>query len=216
MILPYKIHILWYDWVMKLKSATIRDMPSNQTLQAEKLSNHGVSIGTHHAFGGLFSAAVIAALALTLLTNPTLAYAQETDKPKTANDEGYVLEQYPDSLPQTTNQCIFFRTLYDWKPLNRHNLIVWAPSRKHPYHLQLDRPCQNLRFAHTIGFTSTNGRLCGFGGDSILVTSGGGRPDRCPIGSITKLDEAGLERLLAQGRGRTLREKREAEAEPNQ
>jgi hypothetical protein len=132
--------------------------------------------------------------------------------PKTANDEGYVLEQFPDRLPDTTNQCIFFRTLYDWKPLNRHNLIVWAPSRKHPYHLQLDRPCQNLRFAHTIGFTSNNGRLCGFGGDSVLVTSGGGLPDRCPIGSITKLDEEGLERLLAQGRGRTLREKREAEA----
>ena len=53
--------------------------------------------------------------------------------PKTANDEGYVLEQFPDRLPDTTNQCIFFRTLYDWKPLNRHNLIVWAPSRKHPY-----------------------------------------------------------------------------------
>lgn len=142
-------------------------------------------------------------------------YAQEaSDKaaPKTANDEGYVLEQYPDALPQTSNQCIFFRTLYDWKPLNRYNLIVWAPSRKHPYHIQLDRPCHNLRFAHTIGFTSNDGRLCGFGGDSVLVGHGGGLPDRCPIGSITKLDEGGLERLLAQGRGRTLREKREAEA----
>lgn len=149
---------------------------------------------------------------LTAAGSPAWAQDIEDDQPKTANDEGYILEQYPDRLPQTTNQCIFFRTLHDWKPLNRYNLIVWAPSRKHPYHLQLDRPCHNLRFAHTIGFTSNNGRLCGFGGDSILVTSGGGLPDRCPIGSITKLDEEGLERLLAQGRGRTLREKREAEA----
>ncbi len=205
---------------MTMKPIATCEIRSDQTFQAKKLANLAMSVGSHQTLGSLFAAAIIAIMTLTLLTNPTLANAQETDKPKTANDEGYVLEQYPDSLPQTTNQCIFFRTLHDWKPLNRHNLIVWAPSRNHPYHLQLDRPCQNLRFAHTIGFTSTNGRLCGFGGDSILVTSGGGLPDRCPIGSITKLDEAGLERLLAQGRGRTLREKREAEAntetaEPN-
>lgn len=152
-------------------------------------------------------------LALMAFSAPG-AMAQDVDPktPKTANDEGFVLEQYPDRLPQTTRECIFFRTLHDWKPLNRYNLIVWAPSRKHPYHLQLDRPCRNLRFAHTIGFTSNDGRLCGYAGDSILVTSGGGLPDRCPIGSITKLDEGGLARLLAQGRGRTLREKREAEA----
>ena len=207
-----------------LKPIATREIRSDQTFQAKKLPNLGMSIGCHQTLDSLFAAVIIAVLTLTLLTNSTFANAQETDEPKTANDEGYVLEQYPDSLPQTTNQCIFFRTLHDWKPLNRHNLIVWAPSRNHPYHLQLDRPCQNLRFAHTIGFTSTNGRLCGFGGDSILVTSGGGKPDRCPIGSITKLDEAGLERLLAQGRGRTLREKREAEGntetkattEPNQ
>lgn len=155
----------------------------------------------------------VAALVAVMASSAIAQDVPDSDRPKTANDEGYVLEQFPDRLPQVTNQCIFFRTLFDWKPLNRHNLIVWAPSRKHPYHLQLDRPCQNLRFAHTIGFTSNNGRLCGFGGDSILVTSGGGLPDRCPIGSITKLDEAGLERLLAQGRGRTLREKRESEAE---
>ena len=157
----------------------------------------------------------VIALALTLTAlGPHAVWSQNTtsDAPKTANDEGYILEQYPDRLPQTTGQCIFFRTLYDWKPLNRYNLMVWAPSRRHPYHLQLERPCHNLRFAHTIGFTSNDGRLCGFAGDSVLVTSGGGIPDRCPIGSITKLSEEGLARLLAQGRGRTLREKREAEA----
>jgi hypothetical protein len=152
-------------------------------------------------------------LALTTIAAPATVGQETTpETPKTANNEGYVLEQFPNRLPQTTGECIFFRTLYDWKPLNRYNLIVWAPSRKHPYHLQLDRPCTNLRFAHTIGFTSNDGRLCGYAGDSVLVTSGGGLPERCPIGSITRLDEAGLERLLAQGRGRTLREKREAEA----
>ncbi|MDX2144256.1 MAG: DUF6491 family protein [Rhodospirillaceae bacterium] len=131
--------------------------------------------------------------------------------PNDANDPGYILEQFPDRLPQTTNQCIFFRTLYDWRPLNNTSLIVWAPSRNHPYHIQLDQPCNGLRFAHSIGFTSRDSRLCGFGGDSVLVESSGGRPDRCPIGSITKLTEESLAALLAQAPGRSLQDKRAAE-----
>jgi hypothetical protein len=123
------------------------------------------------------------------------------------NDPGYVLEQYPDRLPETTNQCVFFRTLYDWRPLNNTSLIVWAPSRNHPYHIQLDRPCFGLKFAHSIGFTSRDSRLCGFGGDAVLVESGGGRPDRCPIGAITKLTEESLKALLAQAPGRSLQDK---------
>ncbi|MBL8643060.1 MAG: hypothetical protein JNK21_03935 [Rhodospirillaceae bacterium] len=128
--------------------------------------------------------------------------AKPKDAPKDANDPGYVLEQNPGRLPETTNQCIFFRTLYDWKALNNSNLIVWAPTRNHPYHLQLDRPCFGLRFAHSIGFTSRDSRLCGYGGDSVLVESGGGRPDRCPIGAITKLTEESLKSLLEQAPGR--------------
>jgi hypothetical protein len=138
------------------------------------------------------------------------AMAQEAP-PKTANDPDYVLEQYPDKLPNTTIKCIQFRTLYDWRALNANNLIVWAPTRKHPYHLQLDRPCRGLRFAHQIGFTSNDSQLCGFGGDSVLVQDGGGAPDRCPIGSITPLTEDGLKRLLDQAPGRSLKDKREAE-----
>jgi hypothetical protein len=122
--------------------------------------------------------------------------------PRDANDPGYKLEEYPDRLPRTTNQCVFFRTLYDWRPLNNTNLIVWAPSRNHPYHIQLDKPCFGLKFAHSIGFTSRDSRLCGFGGDAVLVQSGGGSPDRCPIGSITKLTEESLKSLLAQVPGR--------------
>ena len=148
------------------------------------------------------------AVALTL---GALATGAQSEPPKTANDPGYVLEQYPDRLPQTTLKCIQFRTLYDWRALNAHNLIVWAPTRKHPYHIQIDRPCQSLRFAHTIGFTSNDSQLCGFGGDSVLVQNGGGAPDRCPIGSITPLTDDGLKTLLAQAPGRGLKDKRAAE-----
>lgn len=135
------------------------------------------------------------------------------DRAKSPNDPGYILEQYPDKLPDTTNQCVFFRTLYDWRPLNNRSLIVWAPSRKHPYLLELDRPCLGLKFAHSIGFTSRDSRLCGFGGDSVLVRSGGGSPERCPIGAITPLTEEGLQSLLAQAPGRGLSDKKAAEGD---
>lgn len=153
---------------------------------------------------------LMAAAALSSAMLASNVQAQD-GPPKTANDPGFVLEQFPDRLPPTTLKCIQFRTLYDWRALNAHNLIVWAPTRKHPYHLQLERPCQGLRFAHAIGFTSNDSQLCGFGGDSVLVQNGGGAPDRCPIGSITPLTEDGLNNLLAQAPGRTLQEKHAAE-----
>jgi len=153
-------------------------------------------------------------LGLLLFNSSTDVLSQ--DSPQLSNEEGYILEQYPERMPDTTKQCIFFRTLYDWKPLNRYNLIVWAPSRKYPYHLQLDQPCHNLRFAHTIAFTSRDFRLCAFGGDSVVVHHGGGMPERCPIGSITKLDEVSLQALLVQGRGRSLKEKRAAQHKLNE
>ncbi len=158
----------------------------------------------HMATPGAGKFAVLSVVVLGLLALGANAFAQDKDAapskdaPKDANDPGYVLEQNPDKMPDTTNQCIFFRTLYDWKALNNTNLIVWAPSRKHPYHLTLDRPCFGLKFAHSIGFTSRDSRLCGYGGDSVLVESGGGMPDRCPIGSITKLTEESLKALIAQ------------------
>jgi len=144
---------------------------------------------------------------------PTTAIPQENG-PRDSNDPNYQLEENSGRLPETTNQCVFFRTLYDWRPLNNTNLIVWAPSRKHPYHIQLDRPCFGLKFAHSIGFTSRDSRLCGFGGDSVLVESGGGRPDRCPIGSITKLTEESLKSLLAQAPGRGADKQAESAEKP--
>ncbi len=156
-------------------------------------------------------AALLALLSVTALAQTE---APPADRPTSANHPGYVLDQYPSTLPETTLKCIQVRTLYDWRALNAHNLIVLAPTRKHPYHLQLDRPCMGLKFAHQIGFTSTDSQLCGFGGDSVLVQNGGGAPERCPIGSITPLTDDGLKRLIDQAPGRSLNDKRAAEGDP--
>lgn len=128
--------------------------------------------------------------------------AEEDAAPKSSNDPGYVLEERPGRYAKGSNQCIFFRRLYDWAPLNETNLIVWAPSRKFPYHIQLDQRCHGLRFAVNLGFYSRDSNLCPFGGDAILVGSGPGQPERCAIGAITKLTDEAAESLLDQAPGR--------------
>jgi hypothetical protein len=121
--------------------------------------------------------------------------------PKTPNDPGYVLEDRPGRITGGRKECIFFRTLYDWRPLNNTHLIVWAPSRRQPYHIQLDRPCWGLRFAQSLGFYSRDFSLCAYGGDAIIVNDGI-VPERCSISAITKLSEEALKSLLDQAPGR--------------
>jgi len=148
----------------------------------------------------------VLAVAWTLSAPPAAAQdapaAEEDSSPKSPNDPGYVLEERPGRYAKGGNQCIFFRRLYDWQPLNDTNLIVWAPSRKFPYHIQLDRRCAGLRFTLGLGFYSRDSNLCPFGGDAVLVDSGAGRPERCSIAAITKLSEEALESLLDQAPGR--------------
>ena len=103
--------------------------------------------------------------------------------------------------PQAT--CIFFGRLHDWTPINNTNMILWA-SRTQSYHVQLTPPCNGLRFANGIGFSSRSGssrRLCTM--DSVLVDNGPGIPERCLIQEMIELDDGALKALLAQAPGRT-------------
>ena len=52
----------------------------------------------------------------------------------------------------------FFGRLDSWRAVDRDTLIVWAtPAR--PYLVELMRPSPGLRFAQSIGLTSTVGRV---------------------------------------------------------
>lgn len=121
--------------------------------------------------------------------------------------------QTEDPAPPSTSQCIFFRSLYDWKPVNNTNLILWA-TRTQPYHLTLVPPCTGLRFANVIGFSSRTGRLCTM--DAVLLDNGPGIPERCLIEGVVKLDEDSLQALLAQTPGRDPRKTAKPASEPPQ
>ena len=69
---------------------------------------------------------------------------------------------------------------HDWRAISRDELIVWAsPSR--PYLVKIWRPFTSLRFVHTIGVSTTTGRVTKF--DNVIVDG-----QRLPIKYIVALD----------------------------
>lgn len=91
------------------------------------------------------------------------------------------------------DDCFFTRSITDWRPLDNRNLVVFTGVRR-PYHVQLSMPSiRSLRFEDAIAFTDRDGRICPFGGDSIVIN--GVMPDRISIASIRRLSESQLEDL---------------------
>jgi hypothetical protein len=84
------------------------------------------------------------------------------------------------------DDCFFANTMTDWRPLDNMNLVVFTGIRR-AYHVQLAMRSMNLRFEDTIAFTDRDGRICPFGGDSIVVN--GAIRDRIPIASVRRLTE---------------------------
>jgi hypothetical protein len=67
-----------------------------------------------------------------------------------------------------------------WRPLGRDHLVVWT-NINDAYLLTVSRPCDDLRFANTIGVTSTGSSITTF--DKVLAGN-----DRCPIVEIRPVD----------------------------
>ena len=102
--------------------------------------------------------------------------------------------RYPDRLPKMTTECMFFRTIYDWKALDPYNLIVYFNNRHTPRHIELETACYSARFVETIAFTSNNdGRLCAFGGDSVIIGD-----MECTIGAMHKMTSEEADELIAK------------------
>ncbi len=74
--------------------------------------------------------------------------------------------------------CFFTNTIHDWRRVDRHHIIVWAPRRQ-AYLLELFPSCDLLFASDTIAFKTRHSRFCGYAGDAVLV-----RDQRCSIGGI--------------------------------
>lgn len=126
---------------------------------------------------------------LTLLAAGTLLL---TACATPAGDRGAASESRPISTDWVrTDQVRDFRVLDD------SNLVLYAPSRRQAFHVELMPPCHGLRFADTIALRGRGGRLGGFAGDSVVVPRAG-LSDRCPVSSVRRLSEAELAELIVR------------------
>jgi hypothetical protein len=92
--------------------------------------------------------------------------------------------------------CVFFRTVNDWRALDETNLVVWGPGKNNVYLVKVSMPLHGLRFENTLAFVDGNhdGRLCPYGGDSIVVTETGFN-QRSSIHSMSRLDAETIAKL---------------------
>ena len=79
--------------------------------------------------------------------------------------------------------------LYDWQAVSKTELILWESPRR-PYLVTIPRPPSGLRYARTIGVTSTAGWVDKW--EKIIVNGW-----RMPIESIVAIDRETAKALLA-------------------
>jgi hypothetical protein len=97
-----------------------------------------------------------------------------------------------------TPGCFYAREVQDFAVLDRSNLVVYAPNDANAYHLRISPPSTALRFADSIAFLPSGGRICGYAGDRLLV----GQPasaERLAIIDVARLSRGGLEMLRGEG-----------------
>lgn len=94
------------------------------------------------------------------------------------------------------DDCMFTRSLRDWRPLDDQNLILFESGRHRAYHVELLRPAFGLRRDIMIGVFDRDGRICPYGGDAIIVD--GPMPDRVTIRSMKRLSDDELDALYVQ------------------
>jgi hypothetical protein len=141
----------------------------------------------------------IEAAIATFLVLPLLALAAHAEEPVNPDaKQGAVAESQDESAkdekPRGDN-CIFSRTVDDFEIIDNRTLVVYAPTRKAPYIVELFFPEPGLKFEHTLGFQDRNadGRICAYGGDAILVQ--GPISNRITISSISRVDPEQVKQL---------------------
>jgi hypothetical protein len=104
------------------------------------------------------------------------------------------------STEKSGNDCLFFRTVEDWRVLDDQHLVVWALGRNEAYLIETTLSVWGLKTQEQLAFIDRNrdGRLCSFGGDAIATTANAGFNESATIASIRRVDEPALEQLSAQ------------------
>jgi hypothetical protein len=99
--------------------------------------------------------------------------------------------------PAPASDCVRPDLVRDFTALDRRSLIVYAPSRRQAFLVELALSCPDLPFSNALLLDGgRDGRVCGYGGDAIVVR---GLPtERCAVSGVRRLDELELDELLAE------------------
>jgi hypothetical protein len=90
--------------------------------------------------------------------------------------------------------CFYVREVNDWEPLNRLNLIIYAPNKRRAYLVTISSPAVSLRSSSNIAFTGVRNRICGRPGERLVVGVGTSR--EYAVMDVRRLDKQMLAGLL--------------------
>jgi hypothetical protein len=108
---------------------------------------------------------------------------------------GPTAERTVDNAQAVFNDCLFAVGLRDWRPLDDRNLLLFGNGRR-AYHVELLRPATGLRLEVMIGVYDTDGMICPYGGDAIVIDEP--MPDQIAIRSIKRLSDDELDAVYVR------------------
>jgi hypothetical protein len=131
----------------------------------------------------LMTRAALLASTAALLVGVSASVAAQTAKPARK------------AAAPTHSDCMFARSLRDWRPLDDEHLLLFGPGHT-AYLVELVRPAMGLSFNISIGVYDRDGNICPYGGDGIVVE--GPIPERISIRSMQRLDDAELDEVYVR------------------
>lgn len=98
---------------------------------------------------------------------------------------------HPD-LDFNGSDCIWIRSIRDYKPLDDRSLLIWSGSR--PYYVRLVTRSRGMRSAFGMSVDSRDDRLCPYGGDGLNF--GGFTESTARVLAISRITKDQAEELL--------------------
>lgn len=92
------------------------------------------------------------------------------------------------------SDCIWIRSIRDYKPLDDRSLLIWSGSR--PYYVRLVTRARQMRSAIGMSVDSRDDRLCPYGGDGLNFGGFGDSPAR--VRAISRITKEQAEELLVR------------------
>ncbi|MGE8498334.1 MAG: DUF6491 family protein [Pseudomonas sp.] len=104
-------------------------------------------------------------------------------------DDSLPLDEHLSKLGYRQGEAVESVQRFDidgWQYLDKQHIIFGHGPRR-SYLLKFSRPCRNLSFSNTLGFSTTVGVLTRL--DKVVSTDGGGFPEYCLIEEIHRLEK---------------------------